>query len=62
MNNFIKGKGGVEKMDSRKKLREEFFEPCVICGKEIIGTSPESVINNIKVHIMTQHPSKEQNE
>jgi len=53
-------KMGVNKMEKVKETitRVVFKNKCEECYKELVGTSENQVIYNMKVHKMTQHPSE----
>ena len=55
-------KKGEDKTKYREVLRKVYFEICPKCKKEIKGSSPASAKNNLKIHLLTQHYSKQQDE
>ena len=38
--------------------KDEYFISCPVCNKEIIGTTANQIIYNLKVHIERKHPEK----
>jgi hypothetical protein len=53
-------KGGKNEMDKfqKKEVKTYYRDTCRICGKEIIGTSESQVNFNMNIHVISSHPTE----